>query len=52
MNHPLATIGDVLSLGALAGAYLGYLPDIAAGIAAIWYLIHIIEWLRGKTKID
>ena len=47
-NH-LVVAGDVFSLAAIAGAMAGYLPDIAAGVAALWYALHIYDWLRGKT---
>ena len=37
----------VASIGAF-GAFLGYLPEIAAVLAIIWTLIRIYEWSRFR----
>ena len=50
-HHPLMIAGDVFSLAAIAASWAGYLPDIAAAIAAVWYIIHIWEWWHGR-KVD
>ena len=54
-NHPTARIAQVItsspgdvaahtfSTGAILGAFLGYLPNVAAGLAALWYMLVIWE---------
>src|SRR6185369_7596570 len=43
-DHPLSMwITSLLSSGAIVAALLGHLPAIAAGVAAIWYLVQIWE---------
>lgn len=34
---------DILALGSIVGSLMGYLPDIAAGIAILWYSIMVWE---------
>ena len=47
-------VGNSLSLGAIVGTLMGWLPYLAAIIAVIWYLIQIYEtntvqtWLRTR----
>lgn len=46
--------GNIISVGAIFGSILGWLPGIAAFIAFVWYLIQIYEsvtvqrWLAGR----
>lgn len=43
-QHPLNTwISSIIGTSAIAAALVGFLPSIAAGVAAIWYLIQIWE---------
>lgn len=48
--HPSLYLVDCCALVTLLGSLAGYLPLIAAGMAAIWYAIAIIDalarWLR------
>jgi hypothetical protein len=49
MDHRIAAAaGDAGSLSVTAAAFAGYLPDIAAGLAIIWYLVRFVAWLRGR----
>ena len=42
--HPIAVItGDVISAFAVGGTLMGYLPDIAALAALVWYSVEIYE---------
>ena len=34
---------DALSISAVLGALVGYLPDIAAGLSIIWTLLRLYE---------
>ena len=36
-------VGNVLSLGAIVGTVMGWLPAVAAVVALIWYVIQIVE---------
>lgn len=40
-------IGDVAAGSAVIGSLAGYLPEIAAGMAIIYYLIQFYRWLRA-----
>lgn len=48
--------GNIFSLGAIVGAFLGWLPAFAAAIALTWYLIQIFEshtvqrWLHTRRE--
>ena len=52
-SHPFL-LGDVISLGAIAGTVTHLLPPVAAFLAIIWYLVEIFEsrtlqsFLRGR----
>jgi len=56
-SHPLAVIylfADVVAGLAVFGSYRGYLPDIAAACAIVYYLfqasrwvIWFFQWVRG-----
>jgi len=41
----VAACGVVLTL-------VSWLPAIAAGLSAIWYIIRIYEWIKGKKNGD
>lgn len=49
-----AWIGNAFSLGAIAGALLGWVPTVAAIVGLVWYLIQIYEsqtvqrWLAAR----
>lgn len=30
------------------GAIFGYLPEIAAGFAILWYIIRMVEWAEAR----
>lgn len=34
----------------VVGTWLGYLPEIAAGFAIIWYLVRFYDWWMDKRK--
>jgi len=48
--------GNIFSLGAILGAFVGWLPAFAALIALAWYLIQIFEshtvqrWLHTRRE--
>lgn len=49
-----AWAGNIFSIGAIAGAFVGYLPTVAAIVGLIWYLIQVYEsatvqrWLAAR----
>lgn len=49
-----AWAGNIISVGAIAGSWLGHIPALAAIVALIWYLIQIYEsltvqrWLANR----
>ncbi len=51
--------GEIVSFSAMLGAFMDFLPKIAAGVAVLWYIILIIEsrtaisvWARLKIRQD
>jgi hypothetical protein len=40
-------IGDIAAGSAVIGSLAGYLPQIAAGMAIIYYLIQFYRWLQS-----
>ena len=43
-SHSLqAWVGNIVSVGAIVGSFLGWVPVVAAIVGAIWYLIQIYE---------
>lgn len=48
IGRPMALMLDVAGLGVIAGTYAGYLPDIAAGFAAVWYITQIWDSKLGR----
>jgi len=41
----LKEAGDVIAATIIGVSWLGYLPEIAAGLAAFWTFIRIGEWV-------
>ena len=47
-------VGNIVSVGAIVGAFLGWIPYIGALVALCWYLIQIYEsqtlqrWLANR----
>ena len=48
IGRPLALIGDVAGIGIIAGSWMGYLPDIAALFAALYYIAQFYESKLGR----
>ncbi len=48
----LTTAGDIISGVAVVGALAGYLPDIAAAGALIWYGIQIWDRFHNNKGQD
>jgi hypothetical protein len=50
VGRVIGAVGDIVAGILTAGAYLGHLPEIAAGMAVCWYLYSfgraIIGWAR------
>ena len=47
-DHPVNTIMNWASAISVIGTLVGWLPQITAGVALIWYCILIYEYLRGR----
>ena len=41
-------LGDIVSLGVVAGVAQNWLPAIASLLAIIWSLIRLAEWVRWR----
>lgn len=41
-GHPIMLYGDAISVGAILGSWLGYLPDLAAGASFVWFTLQIV----------
>jgi len=41
---------DIASILTVSATLMSWLPEIAAGLTAIWMLIRIGEWLHKKLK--
>ena len=39
--------GDALSIGAIIGTLFSFLPQISALLAAVWFLLRIVETLQS-----
>lgn len=56
-TSPIGVLGDVASIGLIAGTFLGYMGPLAALAGLIWYLICIWEsrtlqhWLNNRRMI-
>jgi hypothetical protein len=54
--NPLAWAGNIVSLGAIVGTFMGWLPAVAAVVAFTWYSIQIWEshtvqnWLHTRRE--
>ena len=49
--HPhggISAIIDVAAGVAVLGSLVGYLPDVAAGMAIVWYVIQFYSWFFGR----
>lgn len=53
-NHqiPIGVTGDVISAIAVAGSLMGYLPDLAAAAAFIWYVIQVYDWWQARRRMN
>lgn len=51
-NVPLNVTGDVISGVAVVGTLMGYLPDLAAIVAMLWYGVQLWDWWveRGRRN--
>jgi hypothetical protein len=47
VNHA-AAVADMISAAAVVGSLMGYLPDIAAGAALVWYIAQIYDSNLGR----
>lgn len=49
-HSPPVLVIDAAALVTIFGSLAGQLPNIAAGLAALWYLIaitdHVIKWFK------
>ena len=41
-------LGDIVSLGVVAGVAQNWLPAIASLLAIVWSLIRLVEWVRWR----
>ncbi len=48
--EPQHTIMDVSAATVVFGTFMGWLPGIAAGFAAIWYIIQIYDRFKNGPK--
>jgi len=48
MTTIAAAVADALAALVCVAALAKYLPEIAAGLTIIWYLIRIASWLGGR----
>jgi hypothetical protein len=42
-------VGDVAAGTAVLGSLAGYLPEVAAGMAIMYYLLQFYRWLRDVS---
>lgn len=49
MNDVKHTIDGGAAI-ATVGAFLHYMPEIAALFSVIWYVIRIVEWAKSKRE--
>lgn len=48
-NETIVTAGcDIAACLTVIGSLAGYLPDIAAGMAIIYYIIQFVRWMTNK----
>ena len=52
MTHDalLIALADTISAFAVVGTLLGYLPDIAALAAIVWYMAQLIEFYERRRS--
>lgn len=49
MSNHYQIVGDIIAGTAVLGSLAGYLPEIAAGMAIVYYLFQFYRWLRSTT---
>lgn len=50
LAHPVVSAtGHAISLATIVGAFAGLVPTVAAVLAAIWYVIEILESKSGQV---
>ena len=47
-DHDGRQLGDILSMGVVAGVTQNWLPAIASVLAIVWSLIRLAEWVRWR----
>ena len=50
MDHNVKIGLDVAAIANAAVVFIGWLPNIAAGLSVIWLLIQIYDWMKKKKK--
>lgn len=48
-QHPAVTVCEAMSGLAIVGTLLGYAPQVAALMAAVFYVVRIWYMVKGKT---
>lgn len=48
MNEHAKTVADWSAVATAFGTLFGWLPNIAAGLAAIWTAIRLYEWAERR----
>lgn len=48
-NPVVSTTGHAISLATIVGAFAGVVPTVAAILAAVWYVIEILESKSGQV---
>jgi hypothetical protein len=46
----IKTCIDWAAVGTIAATFVGWLPSIAAGLAIIWSLMRMYDWVQEKRK--
>ena len=52
ITSPDTVMSHIYSTTAILGAFMGYLPDVAAAFAAVWYAIVIWESRTVQGLLD
>ncbi len=42
--------GEVAAVGTIAGAFMHWLPAVAAAFAILWHLVLLYDWIRKKKR--
>lgn len=48
LNRHFAAAMDVAGIWVIAGSWFGYLPNVAAAFAILWYAVQVWESETGK----